>query len=154
MVYLTLCFRAFYICPFMSATSCSRCNMAEFQANISDPKDYRAYKRTLSESDSSALIGRSIGDEIDGIFVSLPGYRLQITGGSDGSGIPMRPGLAGGQRKRMLLSHSTGFRPQRPGQRKRKMVRGKELGAEITQLNLKIVEYGPKTVEELLGAEG
>jgi ribosomal protein S6E (S10) len=34
------------------------------------------------------------------------------------------------------------------------MVRGKELGPEITQLNLKIIEYGPKTVEELLGAEG
>ena len=153
MVYLTLCFRAFYICPFMSATSRSRCIMAEFQATISDPKKSRAFNHTLSESDSSALIGRSIGDEIDGIFVSLPGYRLQITGGSDGSGVPMRPGLTGGRRQRMLLSRSTGFRPRRPGQRRRKMVRGKELGPEITQLNLKIVEYGPKPVEKLLGAE-
>ena len=127
--------------------------MAEFQAIISDPRQSRAYNRTLSESDSSALIGRSIGDEIDGIFVSLPGYRLQITGGSDGSGVPMRPGLAGGRRQRMLLNRSTGFHPQRPGQRRRKMVRGKELGPEITQLNLKIVEYGPKPVEKLLGAE-
>ena len=128
--------------------------MAEFQAIISDPRQSRAYNRTLSESDSSALIGRSIGDEIDGIFVSLPGYRLQITGGSDGSGVPMRPGLAGGRRQRMLLNRSTGFHPQRPGQRRRKMVRGKELSPEITQLNLKIVEYGPKPVEKLLGAEG
>ena len=127
--------------------------MAEFQAIISDPRQSRAYNHTLSESDSSALIGRSIGDEIDGIFVNLPGYRLQITGGSDGSGVPMRPGLAGGRRQRMLLSHSTGFRPRRSGQRRRKMVRGKELGPEITQLNLKIVEYGPKPVEKLLGAE-
>ena len=127
--------------------------MAEFRANISDPEKYRAYKHTLSETDSSALIGRSIGDEIDGIFVSLPGYRLQITGGSDGSGIPMRPALAGGQRRRMLLSRSTGFRPQRSGQRRRKMVRGKELNPEITQLNLKIIERGPKPIEELLGAE-
>jgi len=127
--------------------------MAEFQAIISDPRQSRAYNHTLSESDSSALIGRSIGDEIDGIFVNLPGYRLQITGGSDGSGVPMRPGLTGGRRQRMLLSHSTGFRPRRSGQRRRKMVRGKELGPEITQLNLKIVEYGPKPVEKLLGAE-
>ena len=127
--------------------------MAEFQAIISDPRQSRAYNHTLSESDSSALIGRSIGDEIDGIFVNLPGYRLQITGGSDGSGVPMRPGLTGGRRQRMLLSHSTGFRPRRSGQRRRKMVRGKELGPEITQLNLKIIEYGPKPVEKLLGAE-
>ena len=62
-------------------------------------------------------------------------------------------GLAGGRRQRMLLSHSTGFRPRRSGQRRRKMVRGKELGPEITQLNLKIIEYGPKPVEKLLGAE-
>jgi len=127
--------------------------MAEFKTIISDPKTRRAFNHALSESDSSALIGRSIGDEIDGIFVNLPGYRLQITGGSDGSGVPMRPGLPGGRRKRMLLSHSTGFRPQRPGQRKRKMVRGQDLGPEVSQLNLMIIEYGPKPVEELLGAE-
>ena len=62
--------------------------MAEFKTIISDPKTRRAFNHALSESDSSALIGRSIGDKIDGIFVNLPGYRLQITGGSDGSGVP------------------------------------------------------------------
>jgi ribosomal protein S6E (S10) len=33
------------------------------------------------------------------------------------------------------------------------MVRGQDLGPEVSQLNLKIIEYGPKPVEELLGAE-
>ena len=64
--------------------------MAEFKTVIADPKGKVAYQKVLSEEKSNALVGKSIGEEIDGIFLDLPGYRLKITGGSDESGVPMR----------------------------------------------------------------
>ena len=44
------------------------------------PKSKMAYQKVLSEEKSNALVGKSIGEEIDGIFLDLPGYRLKITG--------------------------------------------------------------------------
>ena len=63
--------------------------MAEFKTVISDPKSKMAYPKVLTEEKSNALVGKSVGEEIDGIFMDLPGYKLKITGGSDGSGVPM-----------------------------------------------------------------
>lgn len=122
--------------------------MAEFKSVIVDPQGNRSYQRTLSGTKADALVGNSIGDVVDGIFMSLPGYRLEITGGSDSSGVPMRGDLAGAGRRRLLLSDSTGFHPRRSGQRKRKLVCGGRISADTSQLNLKIVSYGPKSVTE------
>ncbi len=127
--------------------------MAEFKTVIADPKSKMAYQKVLSEEKSNALVGKSIGEEIDGIFLDLPGYRLKITGGSDGSGVPMRGDINGNQRKRLLMTDSVGFTPVRDGQRKRKLIRGKNLSGDISQINLKVIEYGPKSIEELLKAE-
>jgi small subunit ribosomal protein S6e len=98
-------------------------------------------------------VGKYIGEEIDGIFLDLPGYRLKITGGSDGSGVPMRGDISGNQRRRLLLTDSVGFTPVKDGQRKRKLIRGKNLSGDISQINLKVIEYGPKSIEELLKPE-
>ena len=97
------------------------------------------------------LIGKKIGDVIDGGVVGLPGYRLRITGGSDKDGFPMRPDLPGAARRRILLTTGPGYRPKEKGIRRRKSVRGKEISTEIFQINVKIEEYGQKPVEELLG---
>ena len=51
------------------------------------------------------------------------------------------------------MKDSVGFNPVRDGQRKRKLVRGRSLSSEVSQVNLKVVEYGPKTIEELLKPE-
>ena len=112
-----------------------------------------AYPKVLSEEKSNALVGISVGEEIDGIFLDLPGYRLKITGGSDGSGVPMRGDITGNQRRRLLMTDSVGFTPQKKGQRKRKLIRGKNLSSEISQINLKIIEYGPMSIEELFKPE-
>ena len=58
--------------------------MAEFKTVIADPKSKMAYQKVLSEEKSNALVGKYIGEEIDGIFLDLPGYRLKISqcGGS------------------------------------------------------------------------
>ena len=128
--------------------------MAEFKTVIADPKSKMTHKKVLSEDKSNALVGKSVGEEIDGIFVELPGYRLKITGGSDKSGVPMRGDLDGNQRRKILMKGSVGFNPVRDGQRKRKLVRGRTLSGDISQINLKVIDYGPKSIEELLNPEG
>ena len=117
----------------------------------SDPQKGRAYKVEVKGDRGLELIGKKIGDVIDGGVVGLPGYRLRITGGSDKDGFPMRPDLPGAARRRILLTTGPGYRPKEKGIRRRKSVRGKEISTEIFQINVKIEEYGQKPVEELLG---
>ena len=48
----------------------------------------------------------ALQEEIDGIFLDLPGYRLKITGGSDNSGVPLRGDIDGNQRRKILMRKS------------------------------------------------
>ena len=127
--------------------------MAEFKTVIADPKNKTTYQKVLSEDKSNALVGKHVGEEIDGIFVELPGYRLKITGGSDKSGVPMRGDVSGNQRRKILMRDSVGFNPVKAGQRRRKLIRGRTLSGDVSQINLKVVDYGPKSIEELLKQE-
>src|SRR5207245_648479 len=70
-------------------------SMAEFKAVIADPKSGKAYKKDITGHYANALIGKKIGEDLDGLYVGLPGYKLQITGGSDKDGFPMRSDLPG-----------------------------------------------------------
>ena len=115
--------------------------MAEFKTVIADPKSKTTHQKVLSEDKSNALVGKYVGEEIDGIFVELPGYRLKITGGSDKSGVPMRGDIDGNQRRKILMTDSVGFNPIKDGQRKRKLIRGKTLSSDISQVNLKVIDY-------------
>ena len=65
----------------------------------------------------------------------------------------MRGDISGNQRRRLLMTDSVGFTPVKDGQRKRKLIRGKNLSGDISQINLKVIEYGPKSIEELLKTE-
>jgi small subunit ribosomal protein S6e len=125
--------------------------MVEFRVVISDPKTGKARQVEVSGAKATKFIGKQIGSEIDGEAVGLTGYKLVITGGSDRNGLPMRRDLPGGKRYRVLLAGGTGYNPKRKGRRDRKGLRGREITIETGQINVKIVEYGPKTVEELLG---
>ena len=122
--------------------------MVEFKAVISDPKSGKTYNRTIAGHYASALIGKKIGDDVDGLFVSLPGYKLKITGGSDKDGFPMRRDLPGPRRRRVLVSGGTGFHPDREGLRKRRNLRGNTVSTDILQLNLKISQRGPKSIDD------
>ena len=73
--------------------------MVEFKAVINDVKTGKSYQMDVSGHHANSLIGKKIGDVVDGIFVSLPGYKLTISGGSDKDGVPMRSDLPGGKRK-------------------------------------------------------
>ncbi|MGA1866207.1 MAG: 30S ribosomal protein S6e [Thermoplasmatota archaeon] len=122
--------------------------MVEFKAVIADVKNGRTYQTMVSGQHANRLIGMKIGDEFDGLFVSLPGYKLRITGGSDKDGFPMRRDLPSQQRKKIVLSGGVGFHPVSDGQRRRKYVRGNTISADIVQINLKVTSFGPRPIEE------
>jgi len=118
---------------------------------ISDPKNGKTYQTEIPSEKEGLLVGVKIGDSLDGGIVGAGGYKLQVTGGSDKSGVPMRPDVAGGKKLRALLSDGPGFRPKDSGQRMRKSVRGNILTNEISQVNTKVAEYGASPLEELFG---
>ncbi len=123
--------------------------MVEFKVVISDPKTGRAYQKVVSGANANKLIGKQIGDVINGTLVDLPpDYELQITGGSDKDGFPMRPDLPGSGRRRLLLSGGVGYNPPEKGVRRRKTVRGRVISADIVQINMKVVKHGKVPLEE------
>ncbi|MDI9642131.1 MAG: 30S ribosomal protein S6e [Archaeoglobales archaeon] len=123
----------------------------EFKAIVSDPKTGKAYQKTVSGANANRLIGKQIGETISGTILDLPpDYELEITGGSDKDGFPMRPDIPGAGRKRILLSGGIGFKPKEPGLRKRKIVRGRVISKDVLQINLKIVKHGKVPLEEII----
>ena len=128
--------------------------MAEFQVVVADPEDGTTYQLEAEDQDANRFVGRSIGEEVDGSSVGLDGYTLEITGGSDNAGRPMRGDIAGPNLKAVLLTGGVGFAPDVDGERKRVTVRGSEISEETRQINAKITERGSQSVAELLGLEG
>ena len=127
--------------------------MAKFKIVLSDPETGKAQKIELEEAKAIPLIGRRIGEIIDGTILGLSGYKIQITGGTDKDGFPMRPDIHGGVRRRVIVSSGPGFKPKRKGERRRKMLRGNVITEEIVQINMKIVEK-PKTKARKEETEG
>jgi len=68
--------------------------MVEFKVVVNDTKNGKSHNILVSGHHANSLIGKKISDEVDGIFVSLPGYKLQITGGTNKDGFPMRKDLS------------------------------------------------------------
>jgi small subunit ribosomal protein S6e len=118
--------------------------MAKFKVIVSDPETGTSKVVELEESRATPLIGRKIGEVIGGAIVDLPAHKLQIVGGSDKDGVPMRPSVHGGVRRNVVLSGGVGFNPQDSGERRRKTVRGNVITDEIVQVNTKIVEKPKK----------
>jgi small subunit ribosomal protein S6e len=121
--------------------------MAKFKVIVSDPQDGTSKVVEVEDTRATPLIGRKIGETVDGSVVDLPAHKVQIKGGSDKDGVPMRGNVHGGVRRRVVLSGGTGFSPKRKGQRKRKTVRGSVITDEIVQINMKIVERPAKAAE-------
>jgi small subunit ribosomal protein S6e len=117
---------------------------------ISDPETGKAIQYELDDAKTNALVGKAIGEIVEGDVLGLPGYKLKITGGSDTSGFAIRPDVHGSGKKRVLIRGTPGFRPKRKGIARRKTVRGRELGPDISQVNMRVEEKGSTPLEELV----
>jgi small subunit ribosomal protein S6e len=118
--------------------------MAKFKVIISNPEEGKSNFVEIEGTRAVPLIGRKLGETIDGTVVGLSGQRLKITGGSDKDGFPMRPNIHGGVRATVVLSEGVGFKPRQTGERKRKTLRGNIITEEIVQINMKIVKAPEK----------
>jgi len=127
--------------------------MVEFKVVVNDIKNGKSHQVQVSGHHANSLIGKKIGDEVDGIFISLPGYKLKVTGGTDKNGFAMRNDFPGVGRRRLLLSKSQGFKPKESGLRKKKSVRGNTINQDIVQINIKVTKYSSKPIEKLVSVE-
>ena len=124
--------------------------MSEFKLTINDCKTGKSYNKIV---ETDIFKGKKIREKISGDSLGLKGYELEIRGGSDKSGFPMRPDMAGQLKKKALLSGGVGVTIPREGARIRKTVRGNEISRDTVQINLKIIKYGAKKIDELLGTK-
>jgi small subunit ribosomal protein S6e len=122
--------------------------LAKFKIIISDSDSGTSKTVELEETRGVPLIGRRLGEVLDGAIVDLSGHKVQITGGSDKDGFPMRPNVHGGVRRKVILGGGVGFNPKDEGKRRRKMVRGNVITDEIVQINMKIVEKPKQAKKE------
>jgi small subunit ribosomal protein S6e len=122
--------------------------MAKFKVIVSDPENGTSKVVEIEEARAAPLIGRRIGEIVEGAVLDLPSHKVQITGGSDKDGVPIRLSVHGGVRRSVILSGGSGFKPSEKGQRRRKMVRGNVITDDIVQINAKIVEKPKKSVEK------
>lgn len=129
--------------------------MAKFKVIISDPTEGVSKSVEVEGDRALPLIGKKIGDIVDCVILGLPGWKAQITGGSDKDGFPMRSDVHGGVRRDIILSKGPGFNPKKEGERRRKKVRGSMITEEIVQVNMKIIEKPQgKSLKEQVKEEG
>ncbi|TFG26978.1 30S ribosomal protein S6e [Candidatus Thorarchaeota archaeon] len=121
-----------------------------FKLVISDPETGKAIQYELDDARTNALVGKKVGDIVEGDILGLPGYKLKITGGSDTAGFPIRPDVHGSGKKRVLIHGPPGFQSDRQGMAKRKTVRGRELSGDISQVNMRVEAKGSTPLEELV----
>ena len=112
--------------------------MAKFKMIVSDPQTRKASVAELEGARAQILVGRNIGDIVDGSQIGFSGTKLKITGGCDKDGVPMRADVHGGGKKYIILSGGVGFRPTMHGERRRKLIRGSMITDETYQVNTMI----------------
>ena len=118
---------------------------------VSDPKSGRSKSLEVSGDASATLVGRKIGDIVEGSVFGLSGYKLKIKGGSDTSGFPLNRSIQGTGKVKILklIAHSGKMK----GQYRRESVRGGIIAPDTAQINFAITEYGEKSVDEIMPAK-
>jgi small subunit ribosomal protein S6e len=123
------------------------CILTQFKIVISDKKG-KSVSKELKDKEAQPLVGLRVGEIIDSSVVGIPSGKIQLRGGSDKSGTPIRSDVHGGVKKYVLLSKGSGMRDDREGIRKRKLVRGNMITEEIYQINCLLTEGNlPLTAE-------
>jgi len=128
--------------------------VAKFKLIVSNPETGKASVHELEGPRAQPLVGREIGEIIDGSIVGMDKAKLKMTGGSDKDGIPMRPDVHGGGKKYTVLSGGVGFNPRSSGERQRKLVRGRMITDQTYQINMHVIkEEQPKPVPKKKAGE-
>ena len=118
--------------------------MVTYKLIVSDPKTGKSEASEVKDASAQQLVGRKIGEVIDGTTVGLTG-KIMITGGSDKAGFPMRSDTLGGGKNYVLLTRGVGYKTGERGIMKRKLVRGVTITEETYQVNAKRVEEVPRS---------
>ncbi len=119
----------------------------------SDKKTGKTSQAEVAKDKEAMLLGKKMGEIIDGFPAGLDGFKLQITGLSDKMGSPSRREIDGTRKAKPLLGSGVGIRGAKGGFRRRKLVRGNAISVETEQINTIIVEYGSKPAEEIFKAK-
>jgi len=112
--------------------------MAKLKLSVSTP-DGKTQNLEIEGVRAQPLIGKRIGETIEGATIGVQG-KLEITGGSDKDGFPMRKDVHGGIRIGVLMTEGVGFHPQNRGERRRRRVRGNIITEDTAQVNLKALQ--------------
>ncbi|HLD49360.1 MAG TPA: 30S ribosomal protein S6e [archaeon] len=108
----------------------------------------------VEKDQKDALVaGKKIGDIISGEFLGLSGYELQITGGSDKDGFPMRKDIEGMSRKKILIGKGIGLKSKIRGLKRRRSLRGNLIADDIVQINCKVNKEGERAMDEILNTQ-
>ena len=102
-------------------------------------KDGKSYR---IEIDGTSLIGKKIGDTIDGNIIGLHGYEFLVTGGSDTSGFPMRKEIKGSRKIRIMVES------KKDKVRRKKTVRGNVISNDTAQVNVIVIKEGVDPLEK------
>src|SRR3989338_592405 len=126
--------------------------MASLKLTISDTKTGKSVKKDITDAEAEAFTGKDINETVSGDSVGFPGYEFQITGGSDYAGFPMRHGIVGAGRKRILTYKGVGYSGKdrwsktQKGLRTKVTVAGQKVQSRTVQLNLKVTKQGPVNI--------
>ena len=122
--------------------------MVDFKIVISDMKTGKTSQKEVKDDDARKFMGLKIGDKLKGDFLDIGNAEIEITGGSDYCGFPMRKDVLGVGRKRILAVGGVGIRNKEKGIKKRKTVCGNTIHAKISQINVKVLSGKPAKVKK------
>jgi len=118
-------------------------NAATGQQKCIEIEDEHKYKHIFDKRISHEVSLCPLGDE-------YKGYVVRLTGGSDKQGFSMKQGvLIPGRVKLLMKKGSSGYRPSRNGERKRKSVRGCVYNHDMSAISAVIVKKGENDIEGL-----
>ncbi len=115
----------------------------------SDRKSGKTSQAEVPKEFEPMVLGRKIGEQIDGSVIKFEGLKLQITGLTDDTGAPSRREIDGTRKAWPLLSSAPGIRKAKKGYRARRLIRGNTVSADTAQINTVIAEMGSLTAEQL-----
>lgn len=114
-------------------------------------KSGKCYQKELSTQEAESLYGKVLGETINGELLGFSGVELELRGGSDIDGFPMRKDVHGQNRKKVLLTKGVGFSGKLRGKRfgglrVKKTICGNTIHNKIHQVNVKVVK-GEQVIE-------